>query len=332
MDGTCQNTAAVTKTANVVAGPGVVAGAANSASASRQCPGMPEQTQQTSQVLNLGGVAVPLPAAGCGAGTPDTRFGPLAPVATIVCNADDVSASGVRQALDVFALTTGGTSLVQDSTAQSESHSIAAAAAVVPQCSDGVDNDNDGKIDYPADRGCVSAQDDSEAGGGPQCADGVDNDKDGKIDYPADKGCTSAKDDSEAGGGPQCADGVDNDNDGKVDAADPGCHSDGNAANKASYDASDNSEAGGAAQCADGRDNDGDGLIDAADPGCHSDGNAANKASYDARDDSEANGAVAVKGGSLAFTGTDVIGLALAGLLVLAGGLLLRRREDLPIR
>ena len=32
--------------------------------------------------------------------------------------------------------------------------------------------------------------------------------------------------------------------------------------------------------------------------------------------------------GELPFTGADVVGLALAGLLMLAGGLLLRRRED----
>ena len=34
----------------------------------------------------------------------------------------------------------------------------------------------------------------------PQCADGIDNDGDGKIDYPADEGCAFANDDSEAGG------------------------------------------------------------------------------------------------------------------------------------
>ncbi len=33
---------------------------------------------------------------------------------------------------------------------------------VKPQCSDGKDNDNDGKIDYPADTGCLSSQDNAE--------------------------------------------------------------------------------------------------------------------------------------------------------------------------
>ena len=41
---------------------------------------------------------------------------------------------------------------------------------------------------------------------------------------------------------PQCSDGVDNDADVKVDSADPGCHSDGNAGNPASYVPSDNDE------------------------------------------------------------------------------------------
>lgn len=34
-----------------------------------------------------------------------------------------------------------------------------------PQCSDGIDNDGDGLIDYPADPGCAFANDDSETGG-----------------------------------------------------------------------------------------------------------------------------------------------------------------------
>lgn len=36
------------------------------------------------------------------------------------------------------------------------------ALATFAQCADGVDNDGDGRIDYPADRQCLNAQDDSE--------------------------------------------------------------------------------------------------------------------------------------------------------------------------
>lgn len=60
-----------------------------------------------------------------------------------------------------------------------------------------------------------------------QCADGADNDNDGKIDYPADPGCASASDDNEVDEppAPQCSDNLDNDGDGKIDMADPGCAS-----------------------------------------------------------------------------------------------------------
>ena len=40
----------------------------------------------------------------------------------------------------------------------------------------------------------------------------------------------------------QCSDGIDNDGDGLINEADPGCHTDGNAANVASYLATDNDE------------------------------------------------------------------------------------------
>ncbi|MBD3313851.1 hypothetical protein GF345_05405 [Candidatus Woesearchaeota archaeon] len=69
-----------------------------------------------------------------------------------------------------------------------------------PQCSDGIDNDGDRKIDYPADPGCRSAEDDNEYNASPsipQCRDGKDNDRDGLTDYPADPGCSSGNDDNE---------------------------------------------------------------------------------------------------------------------------------------
>ncbi len=81
-----------------------------------------------------------------------------------------------------------------------------------------------------------------------------------------------------------------------------------------------------APQCSDGADNDGDGLVDRADPGCHTDGDPSNDASYDPNDDSEADGSGTSSAG-LPMTGSNIIGLGLAGLLLLAGGLLLRRHE-----
>lgn len=86
-----------------------------------------------------------------------------------------------------------------------------------------------------------------------------------------------------------CEDGKDNDGDGTIDAADPACHSDGNATNSASYTPKRTSEAG---PCGDGKDNDGDGKIDAAQSSCHTDGNVNNPASYDpARDELTAQSA-----------------------------------------
>jgi hypothetical protein len=143
-------------------------------------------------------------------------------------------------------------------------------------CSDGVDNDNDGNKDWPADLGCGSPNDRTEVDP-PQCNDGRDNDGDETLDFDTvagqirDSDCTSLTDNLE---GPDpiapaaCADGKDNDGDGKIDfPADPGCTS-----------AADTDETDPqlglpivARPCSDGRDNDGDGKIDfPADPGCTS--------------------------------------------------------------
>jgi len=128
----------------------------------------------------------------------------------------------------------------------------------VPECSDGLDNDADGLIDFPADCGCTDALDNSEAPNPVrQCNDGIDNEGDGKIDM-ADPDCADVCDNDE-GPPPECNDGIDNDADGLIDfPADCGC-----------TDALDNSEAPNPIrQCNDGIDNDGDGKTDMADPDC----------------------------------------------------------------
>jgi len=289
-DADCQTAVGGAKTANVATSTGNVASVANATSASKSCRGVAPQVAQTSSVINLGGTGIAIPAAGCANGTPDTDAGVLPPLLPIICNAEEVAgAAGVRDALDVFALQVGTNAVLKESTAGPESISVAPAAA--------------------------------------------------------------------AETGTQCNDGADNDGDNKIDIADPGCHTDGNANNANSFDPTDNSEAnggnggnggsggnngsgnngsgdgnggsGGGAQCADGVDNDSDGVIDSNDPGCHTDGNANNAGSFNPNDDSEGEGAGTTNAGSLPFTGTDVIGMSLAGLLALAGGLMLRRREDL---
>jgi hypothetical protein len=66
---------------------------------------------------------------------------------------------------------------------------------VPAQCNDGIDNDGDTRIDFPADNGCESAEDTSEERS--QCSDGLDNDGDTKIDLD-DTLCSSGSDDSES--------------------------------------------------------------------------------------------------------------------------------------
>jgi outer membrane protein assembly factor BamB len=86
-------------------------------------------------------------------------------------------------------------------------------------CNDGLDDDGDGKIDFPADPGCTSAADVSERA---ECEDGIDNDHDGKTDWPADAGCRNRL--PRATESPACSNGVDDDGDGKIDfPADPSC-------------------------------------------------------------------------------------------------------------
>jgi hypothetical protein len=95
--------------------------------------------------------------------------------------------------------------------------------AMISECDDGFDNDEDGLIDYPSDPDCLDYVDLSEQ---PDCMDGLDNDEDGLVDYPSERagyGCTWWDDPSEM---PQCSDGLDNDLDGDIDyPADPQCMS-----------------------------------------------------------------------------------------------------------
>jgi hypothetical protein len=295
-DSTCQSSHGDSTVADVKAGGNAVASVAKSSTDSKACQGQAPTQTNTSSVIDLGGQGVPIPAPGCADGTPDTVTG-IPTLLPLICNGDDSNAGqgsnpyGVRDALDAFVLATGTTAAAKATTAGSES------TATAPASTSGSET------------------------------------------------------------GPQCSDGVDNDGDGLIDAADPGCHSDGNASNPASYVPSDNDESNGAPgsstspstpkhagtgnngagvkafngsghkpQCSDGIDNDGDNLVDAADPGCHRDGNASNPSSYNPNDDSEVNGTVPASSAGLPFTGTDVLEVALIGVLLLGAGLALRTR------
>jgi hypothetical protein len=67
----------------------------------------------------------------------------------------------------------------------SEAHDFAAAAeagagAGAPACSDSLDNDGDGRTDFPDDPGCMTPGSVTEQ---PRCQDGIDTDQDGGIDF-----------------------------------------------------------------------------------------------------------------------------------------------------
>lgn len=156
----CQTAVGTARAANVVSSGGVTAQAATSTVSSQSCRGQAPTVTPAGSVINLFGVQVPIPAPGCAAGTPDTVTG-VPNVLPIVCNAQEIAGAAiVREALSVYVLSTGPTSLVKETTAAAEA--ISAAPEAGTQCTDGVDNDGDGLIDFGSDPGCESPQDDDE--------------------------------------------------------------------------------------------------------------------------------------------------------------------------
>jgi len=136
----------------------------------------------------------------------------------------------------------------------------------VAACIDGLDNDRDGRTDFPLDPGCEGAGDDDETDPlvAAECSNRVDDDGNGYIDFPADPGCAGAGDPDETA---ECRDGRDNNGNGAADYdrdgdgfrdfnADPAC--------ACATDPREEADP----ECADFCDNDNDGLIDLADPGC----------------------------------------------------------------
>ena len=156
--------------------------------------------------------------------------------------------------------------------------------ACVPQCSDGIDNDADGAVDYPADAACSSADDNDENDFKTQCQDGIDNDGDGVSDL-LDPGCANNQDNNEGDKTTQCQDKIDNDGDGAIDYPnDYSCST-----------PQDNDEANPRSQCQNGIDDDGDGVVDLLDPGCagNQDNNEGDKTTQcQDRIDNDGDGAV----------------------------------------
>jgi hypothetical protein len=70
---------------------------------------------------------------------------------------------------------------------------------VLGGCSDGLDNDSDGLVDFPDEPGCTSTYDPNETDPveTPECANGTDDDSDSDTDFPDDAQCSSAAHESE---------------------------------------------------------------------------------------------------------------------------------------
>src|SRR3954469_13647168 len=131
-DGSCQTAHGDSSVADANVGP-LTADALQGDSTSTACSSGQNSVSQHSTVVNLGGTGIPVPAAGCDNGTPNTNFTALSPLLATVCGADDTNGSqtgspyGVREALTVFALMTGNTSLLKAATAGPQRHPLAAA-------------------------------------------------------------------------------------------------------------------------------------------------------------------------------------------------------------
>lgn len=139
-------------------------------------------------------------------GTISDALAPIASVVTIEQNVVNVTAEGATvDALRVTALGLLGEPLLDLVVGHAEVGGLVCAAANLPECSDGADNDGDGVIDAQ-DPGCITPDgvfdpnDDDERN---ECIDGVDNDGDGRIDFGDDPGCSSPQDDDERDGGGQ---------------------------------------------------------------------------------------------------------------------------------
>jgi cysteine-rich repeat protein len=145
-------------------------------------------------------------------------------------------------------------------------------------CDDDGDNDNDGDKDFPADSGCVSAEDRSELDT-ENCTGAEDTNANGQMEA-GETDASNANDDVPLPPplGTACGDGVDNDDaeDTLADAADPGCYDNGNVVT-GNYDGTDDDETNTPACGNGGLEPDGaDGISGNADDETCDDGNTVN--------------------------------------------------------
>jgi hypothetical protein len=204
--GNCQTSSGSSQVAGVAFASGPVAGVSSSNEHSTACAGQTPTQTASSSVINLGQTGLPIPAAGCANGTPNT-LGGIPTLLPIICNADDTTQIGapfgVREALTLLGVQTGSTSLLRAATANSESHAVAPPVTTPNTCTD-------------ADKDCGIGPN-----GKPEtCVNGKDPDGDGDCTGgtgpSGNKKCTDA--DKDCGIGPNgqaeiCSGGKDPDGD-----------------------------------------------------------------------------------------------------------------------
>ncbi len=176
-------------TANFVGAPGCPVGVSSASNAGGiVCPGGSLTATCVSTVAGAESVvsSIGIPGVSCGRlgyNNFDTSFNCVVASAaafgslqTITCDVDallSTPASGVNAPPKTTTITLG---------TQAQCNPIA-------QCGDGLDNDGDGAIDFPADFSCSDVNDNDETNPMAQCQDGLDNDGDGYIDL-LDVGCS----------------------------------------------------------------------------------------------------------------------------------------------
>ena len=133
-----------------------------------------------------------------------TCFGPVESDGTLRCRAqDDGCPDGFTCRPDGFCGRMAGSAVdAAPNVDGPRSDGPRSDGGKLPACSNGIDDDCDGKIDME-DPGCSSPMDDDEHGT-KKCDDGIDNDGDGYIDFkvpgcgpPGDPQCTKPDDDNE---------------------------------------------------------------------------------------------------------------------------------------
>jgi hypothetical protein len=308
--GSCQTASGNSQVAGVALAAGNVASVANSGTSSTACTGQAPTQTDNSSVITLGNAGLPLPAAGCANGTPNT-LGGIPTLLPIICNADNQTQIGapfgVREALTVLGLNTGlNQAAIRAATAASESHAVAP----------------------PATNSCTDT--DKDCGNGETCVNGQDPDGDGDC---TGNRCTDADHDCGIGSNGQpetCVNGNDPDGDGDCTGGT------GPSGNKKCTDS--DKDCGAGEVCVNGADPDGDGDCQAAGTAC-GDGDhdcgigpngqreaCVNGSDPDADADCSSQVTALAAKTTLPFTGENVLLVILVGLLLTGGGLALATR------